>query len=48
MTSKFRDTGDSFREMVRMIQVNRSYASMQRALRAADDMNQRAITLAEV
>ncbi len=39
---------DSFREMVRMIQVNRSYASMQRALRSADEMNQRAISLAEV
>jgi flagellar basal-body rod protein FlgG len=39
---------DSFKEMVRMIQANRSYASMQRALTSADDMNQRAITLAEV
>ena len=39
---------DSFREMVRMIQANRAYASMQRALRSADDMNQRAISLAEV
>ena len=39
---------DSFKELVRMIQANRSYASMQRALGSADEMNQRAITLAEV
>ncbi len=39
---------ESIREMVRMIQANRSYASMQRALTSADEMNQRAITLAEV
>ena len=39
---------DTFKEMVRMIEVNRAYASMQRALTSADDMNQRAITLAEM
>ncbi|MCZ6532843.1 MAG: flagellar hook-basal body protein [SAR324 cluster bacterium] len=39
---------DSFREMVRMIQANRSYTSMQKALGSADEMNQRAISLAEV
>ncbi|MEE8434627.1 MAG: flagellar hook-basal body protein, partial [bacterium] len=39
---------DSFKEMVRMIQANRAYASMQRALTSADDMNQKAITLAEI
>ncbi len=39
---------DSFKEMTRMIQANRAYASMQRALRSADDMNEQAISLAEV
>lgn len=39
---------DSFKEMVRMIQANRAYSAMQRALTSADDLNQRAITLAEI
>ena len=39
---------ETFKEMVRMIQANRAYTQMQKALGAADDMNQRAITLAEV
>ena len=39
---------ETFKEMVRMIQVNRAYSTMQKAIGSADDMNQRAITLAEV
>ena len=39
---------ETFKEMTRMIKANRAYATMQKAISAADDMNQRAITLAEV
>lgn len=39
---------DPVREMVQMIQANRAYTSMQRALAAADEMNQGAISLAQV
>ncbi|MBI4082008.1 MAG: flagellar hook-basal body protein [Candidatus Lambdaproteobacteria bacterium] len=36
------------KEMVRMIEANRAYTQMQKALRAADDMNRGAISLAQV
>jgi len=39
---------DSFKEMVRMIQANQAYTSMQRALTQADEMNKSAISMAEV
>lgn len=39
---------ETFKEMIRMIQANRSYTMMQKAIGSADEMNQRAITLAEV
>jgi len=39
---------DSFKEMVQMIQANRAYTTMQKAIGASDEMNQGAITLAEV
>lgn len=39
---------DTVREMVRMIDANRAYTTMQKALSAADDMNRQAITVAQV
>lgn len=36
------------KEMVRMIEANRAYAGMQKALTSADEMNRQAVTLAEV
>ncbi len=39
---------ETFKEMTRMIQANRAYTMMQKAIGSADEMNQRAITLAEV
>ena len=39
---------ETFKEMTRMIQANRAYTTMQKAIGSADEMNQRAITLAEV
>lgn len=39
---------NSVKELVRMIQANRAYTSMQKAITAADDMNRAALTLAEV
>jgi flagellar basal-body rod protein FlgG len=39
---------DSVREMVKMIEANRAYSTMQKALTASDDMNRQAITLAQV
>ncbi|MDH4246612.1 MAG: flagellar basal-body rod protein FlgF [Deltaproteobacteria bacterium] len=39
---------DTVKEMVRMIEANRAYTSTQKALTAADEMNQKAITLAKV
>lgn len=39
---------DTFKEMVRMIQTNRAYGSMQKALTTSDEMNRNAVTLAEV
>ena len=39
---------DSVREMVRMIEANRAYTTMQKALTASDEMNRQSITLAQV
>lgn len=39
---------DSVSEMVRMIQANRAYTTMQRAISAEDEINQQAISLAQV
>lgn len=39
---------NAVKEMTTMIEANRAYTSMQRALTAADDMNQKALTLAQV
>lgn len=39
---------DTVREMVQMINANRAYSTMQKALTASDDMNRQAITLAQV
>ena len=39
---------DAVREMTRMIEANRAYTTMQRAITAADEMNQKALTLAQV
>lgn len=39
---------ESVKEMVRMIEANRAYTTMQKALTSMDDMNRQAITLAEV
>lgn len=39
---------EAIKELVRMIEANRSYKSMQQALTASDDMNKQAITLAQV
>ena len=39
---------DSFKEMVRMIEANRAYSSMQRALTVNDRMNENAISLGKV
>ena len=39
---------EAVKEMVRMIEANRAYTSMQRAIRVEDDMNRQAISLAEV
>ena len=39
---------ESVKEMVRMIEANRSYTIMQKAITSSDDMNRMAITLAEV
>ena len=39
---------DSFKEMIQLIQANRAYTTMQKALRSADEMNQGAISLSEV
>ncbi|HUJ73256.1 MAG TPA: flagellar basal-body rod protein FlgF [bacterium] len=36
------------RELTRMIEANRAYTSMQKAVSSADEMNQRAISLAQV
>jgi flagellar basal-body rod protein FlgG len=36
------------REMTRMIEANRAYTAMQQALTAADELNQKAISLAQV
>jgi flagellar basal-body rod protein FlgF len=38
---------DSVREMVKMIEANRAYTTMQKALTSADEMNRQAITLAQ-
>lgn len=38
---------NTVREMVRMIEANRAYSTMQKALTSADEMNQKAITLAQ-
>ncbi len=38
---------NAVKELVRMIQANRAYTSMQKALSVSDDMNRAAITLAE-
>ena len=38
---------DTVREMVKMIEANRAYTTMQKALTAADDMNRQAITMAQ-
>lgn len=38
---------DTVKEMVRMINANRAYTTMQKALTASDDMNRQAITLAQ-
>ncbi len=38
---------DSVQELIRMIQANRAYTTMQKTLTASDDMNRQAITLAE-
>jgi flagellar basal body rod protein FlgG len=35
-------------EMVKMIEANRSYATIQKAITAQDEMNRQAITLARV
>lgn len=39
---------NAVKELVRMIQANRAYTSMQKAITAADSMNRSALTLAEV
>lgn len=39
---------NAVKELVRMIQANRAYTSMQKALTASDDMNRSALTLAGV
>lgn len=39
---------DPVREMTKMIEANRAYTQMQKAIGAADEMNQRAISLAQV
>ncbi len=39
---------DGVKEMVSMIAANRAYSSMQRALQAADELNERALTLAQI
>ena len=39
---------EAIKEMVRMIEANRAYASMQRAIGVEDDMNRQAISLAQV
>ncbi|MDH5752431.1 MAG: flagellar basal-body rod protein FlgF [Deltaproteobacteria bacterium] len=39
---------DTVREMVRMIEANRSYTSTQKALRVSDEMNEKAVSLARV
>jgi flagellar basal body rod protein FlgG len=36
------------REMTKMIEANRAYTQMQKAMNIADEMNQRAISLAQV
>jgi flagellar basal-body rod protein FlgF len=38
---------DAVREMVQMIQANRAYTTMQKALTSADEMNRQSITLAQ-
>ncbi|MCH8074282.1 MAG: flagellar hook-basal body protein [SAR324 cluster bacterium] len=38
---------NAVKELVRMIQANRAYTSMQKGITAADDMNRSALTLAE-
>jgi flagellar basal body rod protein FlgG len=39
---------NAVREMVRMIEATRSYTTMQKAMNAADEMNQKTISLAQV
>ncbi|MDH4224937.1 MAG: flagellar hook-basal body protein [Deltaproteobacteria bacterium] len=39
---------DSMKEVVRMIEVNHAYTSMQKAIASEDEINKKAITLAEV
>ena len=38
---------NTVREMVKMIEANRAYTTMQKALTSADDMNRQAVTLAQ-
>ncbi|HEX7927403.1 MAG TPA: flagellar basal-body rod protein FlgF [bacterium] len=39
---------NAVKEMTAMIEANRAYTSMQKAITAADEMNQRALTLAQI
>jgi flagellar basal-body rod protein FlgF len=39
---------DTVREMVKMIEANRAYTTMQKALSSADEMNRQAVSLAQV
>jgi flagellar basal body rod protein FlgG len=39
---------DAVTEVVRMIEANRSYSTMQKAITTQDEMNRQAITLAQV